>query len=335
MVILHLKKNSSLHPLFDSIFSCTSASFEKVAIEVYRYQYEHIPLYQQYCDLTHRKPNTVKSLLDIPFLPISMFKKHKILDGESHDVAFTSSGTSGNQTSTHYVKDQLAYEKSFLTCFEQFYGPVKDFALFALLPSYLERSGSSLIYMVDYLIKKGKSSSGFYLYNTDELITNISASLARKEKVILFGVSFALLDLAEQHEFDFSKVTIIETGGMKGRKKEIIRSELHQFLCNKLQTKNIHSEYGMTELLSQAYSLGDEKFHCPPWMKVLLRSHNDPFHYLNEGKTGGINVIDLANLHSCAFIETQDLGRMHADGTFEVLGRFDLSDVRGCNLLIQ
>ncbi len=335
MVILPIKEDSSLHPLFDTIFSTTPATFEKTALAVYRHQYEHIQLYRQYCDLVHRSPSTVKTILDIPFLPISMFKQHQILDGTSHDVAFTSSGTSGSQTSTHYVKNQLAYERSFETCFELFYGPVKDYAFFALLPSYLERSGSSLIYMVDYLIKKGKPSSGFYLYNTDELITNISAALARKEKVVLFGVSFALLDLAEQHQFDFSEVTIIETGGMKGRKKEMIRSELHQILSDKLQTKKIHSEYGMTELLSQAYSMGSEKFHCPSWMKVLLRSHNDPFSYISEGKTGGINVIDLANLHSCSFIETQDLGRMHPDGKFEVLGRFDLSDIRGCNLLIQ
>lgn len=326
--------NPTLHPLFKDIFTITPATFEKVTLSVFKYQYQNVPIYKRYCDLLNKTPDDIKEVKDIPFLPISLFKQHRVLDGDKYDIAFTSSGTSGNQTSTHYVKDQLVYEKSFITCFEMFYGPIKDASFFALLPSYLEREGSSLIYMVDYLIKNGQPSSGFYLYNTEELIQHITAALNKKEKVFLFGVSFALLDLAEQHQFDFSDVTIIETGGMKGRKKEMIRSDLHQILKEQLSTTNVHSEYGMTELLSQAYSLGNERFECPPWMKILIRSHNDPFSYQEVEKTGGINVIDLANLHSCSFIETQDLGKKQADGTFEVLGRFDLSDVRGCNLLI-
>ena len=324
-----------MHSLLKEIFSVTPTTFEEVTLRVFRYQYERIAIYRQYCDLLNRTAKNVQTIEDIPFLPIEFFKKHQILDGTLSAIAFTSSGTSGNTTSTHFVKDTTVYEQSFINCFQKFYGPIREYAFFALLPSYLEREGSSLIYMVNYMIKHGKPSSGFYLYNTEELLQNISAALERKEKVILFGVSFALLDLAEQHQFDFSEVTIIETGGMKGRKKEMIRSELHQILEQQLSTKNIHSEYGMTELLSQAYSMGDERFHCPPWMKVLIRSHNDPFDYEKPEKTGGINIIDLANLHSCSFIETQDLGKKHIDNSFEVLGRFDLSDIRGCNLLIN
>lgn len=324
-----------MHPLVTDILNVTPSNFEEVALRVFDYQYKNIPIYRRYCDLLNRTAENVQSINNIPFLPISLFKQHKILDGETYDVAFTSSGTSGDQTSTHYVKDERLYTYSFIKCFEQFYGAISGYSFFALLPSYLEREGSSLIYMVNYLIEHGKPSSGFYLYNTEDLLKNITTALNRKEKVVLFGVSFALLDLSEQHHFDFSEVIIIETGGMKGRKKEMIRSELHQILVDKLSTEHIHSEYGMTELLSQAYSLGDERFHCPPWMKVLIRSHNDPFSFEELEKTGGINVIDLANLHSCSFIETQDLGKKHSDNTFEVLGRFDLSDVRGCNLLIQ
>jgi hypothetical protein len=323
-----------LKELIDEIFNVTPSSFEKVALKVFAHQYQNCEIYGAYCNLIGKTKVNVTSLSSIPFLPISFFKTHKVKDSSTFDTVFTSSGTTGNQTSKHFITDLKIYEKSFISTFETFYGTINQYTYFALLPSYLEREGSSLIYMVNYLIQNGNPSSGFYLNNQDELITNLKHSISMGEKVILFGVSFALLDLAEQFNFDFSTITIIETGGMKGRKKEMIRSELHQILTKQLNCQNIHSEYGMTELLSQAYSLGNERFNCPSRMRVLIRSLNDPFEYEKEGKIGGVNVIDLANIHSCSFIETQDLGKSFKNGQFEILGRFDLSDVRGCNLLI-
>jgi len=334
LVIFSFENKCNLKELIDEIFNATPSTFEKVALKVFAHQYQNCEIYHAYCDLIGKTKVNVTSLSSIPFLPISFFKTHEVRDSSTFDTIFTSSGTTGNQTSKHFITDLKIYEKSFISTFETFYGPINQYTYFALLPSYLEREGSSLIYMVNYLIQNGNPSSGFYLNNQDELIANLKHSISMGEKVILFGVSFALLDLAEQFNFDFSSITIIETGGMKGRKKEMIRSELHQILTKQLNCQNIHSEYGMTELLSQAYSLGNERFNCPSWMRVLIRSLNDPFEYEKEGKTGGVNVIDLANIHSCSFIETQDLGKSFNNGQFEILGRFDLSDVRGCNLLI-
>lgn len=335
MVIFYFENTIRLRKLIEDIFNVTSNSFEEVALKVFTHQYENVDIYKAYCNLLNKNPTNVQSIDSIPFLPISFFKTHRISDSTDCQSTFTSSGTSGSQTSKHFVNDLAIYERSFQTAFEMFYGPINQYTYFALLPSYLEREGSSLIYMVNHLVQNGNPSSGFYLHNHLEMINNIKHSISNGEKVILFGVSFALLDLAEQFHFDFSAITIIETGGMKGRKKEMIRSELHAILMQQLNCKNIHSEYGMTELLSQAYSISDEKFNTPPWMKIIIRSHNDPFNTEKFGKTGGVNVIDLANIHSCSFIETQDLGKSHENGQFEILGRFDLSDIRGCNLLVE
>ncbi|MEO6849860.1 MAG: acyl transferase, partial [Mucilaginibacter sp.] len=250
-------------------------------------------------------------------------------------ATFTSSGTTGMFNSRHLVTDLIWYEESFRKAFELFYGDIEDHCILALLPSYLEREGSSLIYLAEDLVKRsGNPDSGFYLYNHEDLFKQLKKQQEAKKPTLLIGVTFALLDFVEHCPIDFSQLIVMETGGMKGRRKEMIREELHQTLCKGFGVNAIHSEYGMTELLSQAYSKGDGIFNCPPWMKVIARDTNDPISTVEHGKTGGINVIDLANSNSCAFIATQDLGKVYADGSFEVLGRFDDSDVRGCNLLI-
>lgn len=237
--------------------------------------------------------------------------------------------------SKHFVTDLSIYEESYLKAFEQFYGNIEDYTVLALLPSYLERDGSSLIYMVNDLIEKSKKEkSGFYLHNLDELAKNLLELDSKGEKVLLIGVSFALLDLLEKFQFKLKNTVIMETGGMKGRRKELIREELHTILCEGFGVSEIHSEYGMTELLSQAYSKGNGIFNCPPWMKILIRDTEDALSLLPKGKSGGINVIDLANVNSCSFIATQDLGKIHPNNTFEIIGRFDDSDVRGCNLMV-
>ena len=251
------------------------------------------------------------------------------------EVTFTSSGTTGTITSSHFVTDLGWYTESFRLAFSLFYGNIKNYTILALLPSYLEREGSSLIYMVDDLIKQsGNPYSGFFLYNYDELSYRLKKQKEAQKPTLLIGVTFALLDFIEQYKMDFAQLIVMETGGMKGRREEMIREELHEQLCKGFGVNTIHSEYGMTELLSQAYSNGNGIFNCPPWMKTIIRDTNDPMSLLNDGKTGGINVIDLANINSCSFIATQDLGRVYADNSFEVLGRFDNSDIRGCNLLI-
>lgn len=250
-------------------------------------------------------------------------------------IIFTSSGTTGAKTSQHVVTDISLYEKSFLKAFEHFYGPVSHYCILALLPAYLEREGSSLVYMVDSLITKSRhSNSGFYLNNLDDLKKQLMLLQKKGQKTLLIGVSFALLDLAETMRFPLKNTIVMETGGMKGRRREMIRSELHQILKNAFGVEQIHSEYGMTELLSQGYSKGHGIFNCPPWMKVLIRDTEDPLSIQKSGKNGGINIIDLANLNSCPFIATQDLGKVHPNGSFEVLGRFDHSDIRGCNLMV-
>lgn len=310
--------------------------FNELALIVFKFQFENNKVYRSFCDLINRHPSDVKKIQDIPFLPIQFFKSHNILSTLSPtQISFTSSGTSGKQTSTHHITDLKLYEKSFEKGFELFYGAIQDYIILALLPSYLERRGSSLVYMVDNLIQKSKHpKSGFYLNNQSDLKKDLKELDKKNNKILLIGVSFALLDLVEKNKFSLKNTTIMETGGMKGRRKEIIRSELHHILKDGFGVKEIHSEYGMTELLSQAYSQGNGLFKCPPWMKAMIRDTEDPFKILDQGKTGGINIIDLANINSCSFIATQDLGRTSVNQTFEVIGRFDNSDIRGCNLMV-
>ena len=282
------------------------------------------------------EPDKVTQLEAIPFLPIEFFKSKKIRSSSAEVQAiFTSSGTTGATTSQHFVSSLDHYEKCFVTAFELYYGPVSDYCLLALLPSYLERQGSSLIYMVDALIKRSDhQTSGFYLNNHDELFQTLQELERIGQKTLLIGVSFALLDFVETFKLNLNNTIIMETGGMKGRRQELIRAELHHYLQKGFGVDHIHSEYGMTELLSQAYSHGEGLFHCPPWMKVFARDTEDPLSLQKYGKTGGLNIIDLANYNSCAFIATQDLGKVYQNGSFEVLGRFDHADVRGCNLMV-
>jgi len=319
------------------IFSiATPKSFEKMALKVFRFQYDNNTVYQEFCDLVRRDKSNVKALTDIPFLPIQFFKSHAILSSqEPVAITFTSSGTSGMTTSKHLVTNLNFYKQSFRTAFSQFYGSIENYVILALLPSYLEREGSSLIYMVEDLIAKSNHpESGFYLHNYDDLICKLEELETSGQNVLLIGVTYALLDLIEKQSFHLKNTIIMETGGMKGKRKELIREELHQLLCNGFGVSSIHSEYGMTELLSQAYSFGNGLFECPPWMSVLIRDPEDALTYVSDGKTGGINVIDLANINSCSFIATQDLGKKYPNHSFEVLGRFDASDIRGCNLMV-
>ncbi|HET8803497.1 MAG TPA: acyl transferase [Aequorivita sp.] len=313
----------------------SSEDFERLAIEIFRFQLENVAVYRNFCNLLGKNLASVKNVEDIPFLPIQFFKNHKVITQHLTEQAiFTSSGTTGNITSKHYVADVNLYEKSFLKAFTRQYGNPSEFAILALLPSYLERGGSSLIYMVEHLIEKSNNSnSGFYLYEMDALIAKLELLEESGQKTILIGVSYALLDLIEKRKFRLKNTIVMETGGMKGRRKEMIKEELHEILKKGFGVSKIHSEYGMTELLSQAYSFGDGIFSCPPWMKILTRDTEDALSF-TFGKTGGINVIDLANLNSCAFIATQDLGKTFADGSFEIVGRFDSSDIRGCNLMV-
>ncbi len=311
--------------------------FEKAALAVFRFQAENNLVYKQYLALLNIDTSTLKSSHEIPFLPISFFKQFKVVSGEfTPDIVFTSSGTTGSINSHHHVKDEQLYIKSFLQCFRQFYGHESEYTFICLLPSYLEREGSSLIYMMDYLVKaSGKKWSGFYPQINDDFISVIHALQKDKsQKVFFIGVTFALLDLAEKFPTDLSHFIIMETGGMKGRRKEITRAELYEILQQNLNAKTIHSEYGMTELLSQAYAKNNGQFYCPKHMKIFIRDLNDPFSFLATNKTGVINVIDLANIYSCAFIATQDAGKLLNNGSFEVLGRVDHSDIRGCNLLM-
>ena len=310
--------------------------FDKIALKVFRFQYENNEVYREFCDFLKTDVQKVKSIEQIPFLPIQFFKSHSVVSTTNPiQTTFTSSGTTGMITSKHLVTDVSIYEESYRKGFSQFYGNIEDYAILALLPSYLEREGSSLIHMVDDLIQlSNHPESGFYLHNYDELIAKLLQLDQTGQNVILIGVTYALLDLVEKHSFQLENTIIMETGGMKGKRKEMIREELHQQLCNGFGVNTIHSEYGMTELLSQAYSLGEGIFECPSWMQILVRDTEDALSYVREGKTGGINVIDLANINSCSFIATQDLGKKYANGSFEVLGRFDHSDIRGCNLMV-
>jgi phenylacetate-coenzyme A ligase PaaK-like adenylate-forming protein len=307
-----------------------------MALKVFRFQYENNLVYREFCDFLKTDVQKVKTIQQIPFLPIQFFKSHSVVSNSKPiQTIFTSSGTTGMVMSKHLVTDVSIYEESYRKGFSQFYGNIEDYVVLALLPSYLEREGSSLIHMVDDLIQlSNHPESGFYLHNYDELIEKIIQLDQSGQNVILIGVTYALLDLIEKHSFQLENTIIMETGGMKGKRKEMIREELHQQLCNGFGVKSIHSEYGMTELLSQAYSLGDGIFECPSWMQISIRDTEDALSYVREGKTGGINVIDLANINSCSFIATQDLGKKYSNGSFEVLGRFDHSDIRGCNLMV-
>jgi phenylacetate-coenzyme A ligase PaaK-like adenylate-forming protein len=319
------------------IFTISSQKqFEKIALKVFRFQYENNVVYRTFCDHLKTDPQKVKSLTQIPFLPIQFFKSHTVVsNSDSAQVTFTSSGTTGMITSKHIVTDVTLYEESYRKGFSQFYGNIEDYAVLALLPSYLEREGSSLIYMVEDLIKlSNHPESGFYLHNHEELTQKLIELDQSGQNTILIGVTYALLDLIEKNSFKLQNTIIMETGGMKGKRKEMIREELHKELCNGFGVSAIHSEYGMTELLSQAYSLGEGIFECPSWIQILVRDTEDALTYVKEGKTGGINVIDLANINSCSFIATQDLGKKYPNNSFEVLGRFDNSDIRGCNLMI-
>jgi len=314
----------------------TKKDFHRVAMKVFRFQYEHNPVYQQFCNLLNKTPEQVKTLNDVPFLPIEFFKSRDVLSStDPIQITFTSSGTTGMITSKHHVTDLAYYEYSFRSAFSHFYGNIEDYVVLALLPAYLEREGSSLIYMVEDLIEgSNQPESGFYLHNYEELAKMLVDLDKQGRNVLLIGVTYALLDMIEMKKFNLSNTIIMETGGMKGRRKEMIREELHQVLCDGFGVSKIHSEYGMTELLSQGYSFGDGIFECPPWMDILTRDPEDALTYVEEGKTGGVNVIDLANINSCSFIATQDLGKKYNDGSFEILGRFDHSDIRGCNLMV-
>ncbi|NRT14132.1 hypothetical protein HNP99_000457 [Flavobacterium sp. 28A] len=319
------------------IFTITGQKqFEKIALKVFRYQYENNKVYNEFCKLLNTDVGCVKSIQQVPFLPIQFFKSHEVVsNNDPVQATFSSSGTTGMITSKHLVTNVAIYEESYRKGFADFYGNIEDYVVLALLPSYLERDGSSLIYMVEDLIKlSNRTESGFYLHNHDELIKNLIALDDVGQNVILIGVTYALLDLIEKQKFQLKNTIIMETGGMKGKRKEMIREELHEQLCAGFGVTAIHSEYGMTELLSQAYSLGDGIFECPSWIQILLRDTEDALSYVGIGKTGGINVIDLANINSCSFIATQDLGKKYPNNSFEVLGRFDNSDIRGCNLMV-
>lgn len=323
--------------LQNNIFSINSeAEFQRTAIEVFWFQYEHNRVYRDYCDLLHIEVKKIRKVEQIPFLPIQFFKSHRILSSQKvPEQIFTSSGTTGSVPSKHFVTDLSLYEKSFISGFEGFYGNIEDYVVLGLLPSYLERNGSSLIYMVHRFIEKSThAESGFYLDTISELAGTLKKLDAEGKKTILIGVSFALLTLVERFNFDLKNTIIMETGGMKGRRKELVRPALHAILSEGFGVEKIHSEYGMTELLSQAYSMGDGVFECPAHMKILIRDPEDPFTMMPDQKNGGINIIDLANLNSCAFIATQDLGKKIANNSFEIMGRFDNSDLRGCNLLV-
>ena len=323
--------------LEDKVFSVINEeSFYSIALQVYHFQYHNNPVYQAWCDLLHRPPARVRETSDIPYLPIRFFKTHTITSGSfDPELVFKSSGTTGSVSSIHRVKKAGFYEKSFLSAFELFYGPVGDYCILGLLPSYLERGNSSLVYMVDRLIQwSGHPLNGFYLSDYERLRQTLTKLQRKAQRTMLIGVTYALLDFVQLYDMNLSNTIIMETGGMKGRKRELTKPELYAELKSGFGVTAIHSEYGMTELLSQAYAV-DGVFRTPPWMRIVLRDETDPFlvQAQSGGGTGAINIMDLANLYSCSFIATDDVGKMHPDGRFEVLGRLDNSDIRGCSLL--
>ncbi len=328
-----LARNMKHNAIFDIQ---TEGDFLTQALRIFKFQYDNNVVYHDFCTYLNVDPNTVHTLEQIPFLPIEFFKSKDVLSTtNTPEITFTSSGTTGSETSKHFVTDLNLYEQSYLKAFNHFYGDITDYCVLALLPSYLERTGSSLIYMADDLIKKSyHPESGFFLNEYAQLHQLLLELQKTNTKILIIGVSFALLEFTEQYQMSLQNTIIMETGGMKGRRKEIVRQELHQLLSNGFGVPHIHSEYGMTELLSQAYSKGNGVFDCPAWMRILVRDTEDPLTYLTNGKSGGINVIDLANINSCSFIATQDLGKINQDSTFEIIGRFDNSDIRGCNLMV-
>jgi hypothetical protein len=334
-----LAANLHIKALEEKVFSAlTSRSFNGLALEIFHYQLRHNPVYRAYVSHLGLDTGRISTFMDIPFMPITFFKSQMVVSGDFvPGIVFSSSGTGDGPVSQHYVMDPGLYRRSFTHAFTNFYGDPKGYCILGLLPSYLEREGSSLIYMVRQLMSAGRHPlSGFFLYEHDQLAQRLIDLTHSKQKTLLVGVSFALLDFADTHNLPLGEnIIVMETGGMKGRREELTREELHQRLCRAFRKNEIHSEYGMTELLSQAYSMGGGRFRTPPWMKVLVRDIQDPFQLLPPSKTGAINIIDLANIHSCAFIETQDIGKIHPDGSFEVLGRTDSSDIRGCSLLIS
>lgn len=323
-----------------NIFEAEGANFEDLALRIFRYQFTHIPVYREFSERTGRIPNKVKSLRDIPFLPVQFFKTHEIKDPNiPARLVFKSSGTTGMEVSRHFISDPEIYKKSFLKSFQIFYGKPSSYCILGLLPSYLERGSSSLVYMVDEFIKQSKNEqSGFYLNEYENLLDVLKTNEAQKQQTLLIGVTYALLDFFEQFPIPLQHTHIIETGGMKGRRQELTRPEVHSILKKFTGLPCIYSEYGMTELLSQAWSGGNGTFYCPPWMKVGIRAEDDPFdvcfqNTISTSKTGVANIIDLANINSCSFIAIDDLVKLNNNGSFEILGRLDHSDVRGCSLL--
>lgn len=319
------------------IFTAHKGNFDEIAMTIFRYQACHNPVYRHFLDLLKIEPDSINAPDHIPFLPVEIFRTNKVISGNAiADTYFESSGTTDALKSRHYISDIGLYEESIRKCFSLFYGDIKQYCILALLPSYLERKNASLVHMCKVLMDdSGNRNNGFYLYDMQALHDVLKANEIYGQKTILIGVSFALLDFAAAFALPLRHTTIIETGGMKGKREEITREELHRSLQASFETSSIHSEYGMTELLSQAYAQRDNKFQTPPWMKILIRDTEDPFTVLPYNKTGCINVIDLANVNSCSFLATQDLGKLFPDGSFEVLGRYDTSDIRGCNLMVQ
>ena len=320
-----------------SIFNIQNKQeFKALSLAVFKHQFKNNKVYRSFCDLLFVHPSSISTIEEIPFLPIQFFKSRKVLSSlDEIQETFTSSGTTGSSTSKHLVTNINLYKESYLKGFAHFYGNIEEYTVLALLPNYLEREGSSLVFMVADLIEKSKKAeSGFYLDNMQELAEKLIELDKNGQKTLLIGVSFALLDLIEIQKFNLKNTIIMETGGMKGRRKELVREELHTILQNGFGVTEIHSEYGMTELLSQGYSKGNGVFETPPWMKILTRDTEDALSINASGKNGGINVIDLANYNSCSFIATQDLGKVYENETFEIIGRFDNSDIRGCNLMV-
>ena len=336
-LLLFFGKISLQKPLKDLLFLPQGHRFVDVAMEVFAYQYQHTQIYRQFCDSMKHTPDNVRTLADIPFLPVQFFKSHEVIaDGHPAQKIFESSTTSGTIPSRHLVADLELYEQSYLRAFELFYGHPRQYCFLALLPSYLDRGTSSLLYMADDLIRRSENKlSGFINKDIEELKLRIKAAKQNGHKIFLLGVTYALLDFAEAYQVDLSGDIIMETGGMKGRRQELTREEIHTILKDAFNVTFIHSEYGMTELLSQAYSTGEGIFRCPPWMRVIARDPYDPMSYVGADKTGALNIIDLANLYSCSFLSVSDLGRVYQDGSFEVLGRIDNADIRGCNLMYE
>jgi phenylacetate-coenzyme A ligase PaaK-like adenylate-forming protein len=329
-----LNSHSSTYQ-YDTIFNGLPGQFNDKALELFKFQYQDNTLYRDYANRFAASPSSVKELKQIPFLPVSFFKTKTVTTGEfTPEIIFESSGTTGQTPARHFVKHLGIYRESFVKGFEFFYGSIEDYCILGLLPAYLERTGSSLVWMVQEWMRISKHpENGFYLYDFEILREILLKLESRKQRTLLIGVSFALLDFAEKYSMQLSHTIVMETGGMKGRREEITREELHQILKEKLGVTRIHSEYGMTELLSQAYSMGEGKYQPVPWMKMLLRDEDDPLTLRQSGE-GLLNIIDLANRYSCSFISTDDVAKLSEDGSFEILGRMDNSDIRGCSLLV-